>query len=75
MQETRVETRSPKGSHTNDNRRPTLLLNPATETFSGLDEASRAIMRKVCGFFEDMGKVRLKEDHHQRRWYSHCPGG
>jgi acyl-CoA dehydrogenase len=46
-----------------------MLFNPATNDFDGLDPRSREIMQKTIEFFETKGKVRLKEDDHQRRWY------
>ena len=46
------------------------LLNPKTETFEHLDEQSRNIMKKTIGFFENMGKVKLKEDDRNRVWYA-----
>jgi acyl-CoA dehydrogenase len=46
-----------------------MLLNPATETFSHLDERSAAIMRETIGFFEDKGKAKLKADDHDRTHY------
>ncbi len=46
-----------------------MLLNPKTETFAHLDPASRELMQKTVAFFEAKGKARLKEAHHERRWY------
>ena len=46
-----------------------MLFNPSTATFDDLDPRSRQIMDQTIGFFEAMGKTRLKEAHHQRRWY------
>jgi acyl-CoA dehydrogenase len=45
------------------------LLNPQKETFGHLDEKSRDIMAKTIRFFENKGKVRLKEDDRNRVWY------
>ncbi len=47
-----------------------MLLNPKTETFEHLDPGSRELMKKTIDFFEKRGKARLKEDFHERRWYS-----
>ena len=46
-----------------------LLLNPKTEKYDHLDEASRNIVLKTIDFFETKGKERLKEDDHERVWY------
>jgi acyl-CoA dehydrogenase len=47
-----------------------LLLNPKTELYDHLDEPSRKLVRKTIDFFEQKGKVKLKEDDHERVWYS-----
>ena len=47
-----------------------LLLNPKREKYENLDEDSRQIMFKTIAFFEDKGKRALKDDVHERRWYS-----
>jgi len=47
-----------------------ILLNPKTETYDHLDAPSREIMRQTIAFFEDKGKRQLKEDDHERRWYT-----
>ena len=47
-----------------------MLLNPKNETFAHLDERSREIMLKTVEFFEKKGKKKLKEDYHNRVWYS-----
>ena len=46
-----------------------MLFNPAINDFEALDPRSREIMQKTIEFFETKGKVRLKEDDYQRRWY------
>lgn len=46
-----------------------MLFNPRTHDFSDLDARSREIMNRTVGFFEAKGKVRLKADDHERRWY------
>jgi acyl-CoA dehydrogenase len=47
-----------------------LLLNPKTESYEHLDEPSRRLVLKTIDFFEQKGKARLKEDDHERVWYS-----
>lgn len=47
-----------------------MLLNPKTETFDHLDDASKELMLKVVRFFEDRGKAKLKHDDHERLWYA-----
>ena len=46
-----------------------MLFNPATADFDALDPRSRDLMHRTIEFFESKGKIRLKEDHHERRWY------
>ncbi len=46
------------------------LLNPREFDAGNLDADSREIMRKTIRFFEDKGKARIKEDDHQRIWYT-----
>ncbi len=47
-----------------------LLLNPKTESYDHLDESSRKLVRKTIDFFEQKGKAKLKDDDHERVWYS-----
>ena len=47
-----------------------LLLNPKTETYDYLDEPSMKLVRKTIDFFEQKGKAKLKDDDHERVWYS-----
>jgi acyl-CoA dehydrogenase len=47
-----------------------LLLNPKNESYEHLDEPSRKLVRKTIDFFENKGKEKLKEDDHERAWYS-----
>ena len=47
-----------------------LLLNPKTASYENLDEASRELVKKTIGFFEQKGKARLKKDDHERVWYA-----
>lgn len=46
-----------------------LLLNPNTNVRQYPDERSREIILKTIEFFENKGKVKLKEDDHERLWY------
>jgi acyl-CoA dehydrogenase len=46
-----------------------LLLNPKKHSRKYPDERSREIMLKTIEFFENKGKVKLKEDDHARVWY------
>jgi acyl-CoA dehydrogenase len=46
-----------------------LLLNPHKHTREYPDEESRDIMLKTIEFFENKGKVKLKNDDHERVWY------
>ena len=47
-----------------------LLLNPKTEEYAQLDENSRKLVKKTIDFFEQKGKIKLKEDDHERVWYA-----
>ena len=47
-----------------------LLLNPKNHTRKYPDERSREIVLKTIEFFENKGKVKLKEDDHERLWYA-----
>jgi acyl-CoA dehydrogenase len=47
-----------------------ILLNPTQHSRAYRDEASRQIMLKTMGFFENKGKERLKEDDRNRVWYA-----
>ncbi|NLA27415.1 MAG: acyl-CoA/acyl-ACP dehydrogenase, partial [Firmicutes bacterium] len=46
-----------------------LLLNPKLHDRSYPDSLSREIMLKTIEFFENKGKIRLKEDDRERVWY------
>jgi acyl-CoA dehydrogenase len=46
-----------------------LLLNPHKYTREYPDEESREIMLKTIEFFENKGKIRLKNDDHANVWY------
>ena len=47
-----------------------VLFNPRTYDGAGLDPESRRIMLATIDFFESRGKVALKENDHERRWYA-----
>lgn len=47
-----------------------MLLNPKTDTFEHLDQASRELLLKTVAFFENRGKAKLKHDDHERVWYA-----
>ncbi|MDX1303625.1 acyl-CoA dehydrogenase [Photobacterium sp.] len=47
-----------------------VLLNPKTENYGQLDEASQKLIRSTIAFFEQRGKAKLKEDDHERLWYA-----
>ncbi|MBT3320898.1 MAG: acyl-CoA dehydrogenase [Anaerolineae bacterium] len=46
------------------------LLNPKKYQRDFSDEKTREIMLKTIAFFENRGKVKLKEDDHARLWYA-----
>ncbi len=46
------------------------LFNPQQFDPGNLDETSREILQKTIRFFEEKGKVRIKEDDQQRVWYA-----
>ena len=48
----------------------TILLNPKKHDRYYPDERSREIMLKTIEFFENKGKAKIKEDDHERVWYS-----
>ena len=48
----------------------TILLNPKKHDRYYPDEKSKEIMLKTIDFFEKKGKAKLKEDYHERVWYS-----
>ena len=47
-----------------------ILLNPNHLIRQYPDQKSREIMEKTIAFFENKGKRKLKEDDHERVWYS-----
>jgi acyl-CoA dehydrogenase len=46
-----------------------ILLNPKQNTFEHLDKNSRELILKTISFFENKGKIKLKEDDHECVWY------
>jgi len=46
------------------------IINPKKQKYDHLDAPSREIMLKTIDFFETKGKKKLKEDFHERVWYS-----
>jgi len=47
-----------------------ILLNPKTWTREGADPQTREVMSKTIDFFEKKGLEKLKNDFHERAWYS-----
>ncbi|MFC1849136.1 acyl-CoA dehydrogenase, partial [candidate division CSSED10-310 bacterium] len=47
-----------------------ILFNPHQHTREYVDARSKEIMLKTIDFFEKKGKKKLKEDDHERVWYS-----
>ncbi len=47
-----------------------MLLNPKNLNCLYNDEQSRHVLQKTAAFFEKRGKKKLKEDDHERVWYS-----
>jgi len=47
-----------------------ILLNPKKEKFEYLDEHTRNLLKKTISFFENKGLQKIKEDDHERLWYS-----
>jgi len=47
-----------------------ILLNPYEYVHTYPEERSRQIMQQTIEFFENKGKVKLKEDDRQRIWYA-----
>ena len=48
----------------------TTLFNPRTYDAAGFDEETRRVLLATIAWFEDRGKVRLKQAHHDRTWYA-----
>src|SRR3954451_18074914 len=47
-----------------------LLFNPRTYDAGEFDEPTRRALLATIGWFEERGKRRLKDDDHERVWYS-----
>lgn len=47
-----------------------MLFNPHTASFDHLDPEAARLMRATIEFFENRGKVVLKEHDHERTWYA-----
>lgn len=47
-----------------------MLLNPKKSQYEHLDAKSREIMLATIDFFEKKGKASIKEDYHNRVWYT-----
>lgn len=47
-----------------------ILLNPNTYSPQYADDKTRDLLKKTIQFFEMRGKKRLKQDDHERTWYS-----
>ena len=47
-----------------------ILLNPKEHSRYYPDAKSKEIMLKTIEFFENKGKAKIKEDDHERVWYS-----
>ena len=47
-----------------------ILLNPKNHKREYLDEKSKEIMLKTIDFFENKGKIKLKDDDHERIFYT-----
>ena len=46
------------------------LFNPSTYDPQDFDAATRRALLATIDFFESRGKVKLKEDDHERVWYA-----
>ena len=47
-----------------------ILLNPKNPNFADIDLKDRILLQKTIDFFENNGKIKLKDDDHDRVWYS-----
>lgn len=47
-----------------------ILLNPKNPDFSDIDPKDRDLLLKTIDYFENYGKIKLKDDNHGRVWYS-----
>lgn len=65
-----TQTPALTGSSVAGQAAPTALFNPATFDGAGFDEETRRILLATIAWFEERGKARLKQDHHDRVWYA-----
>ena len=47
-----------------------ILLNPQKADYSDINSNDRILLEKTIDFFENRGKIKLKDDDHDRVWYS-----
>lgn len=47
-----------------------ILLNPQKADYSDIKSNDRILLEKTIDFFENRGKIKLKDDDHDRVWYS-----
>lgn len=47
-----------------------ILLNPKNLDFSDIDPKDRDLLLKTIDYFENYGKIKLKDDDHGHVWYS-----
>ncbi|MFC1785463.1 acyl-CoA dehydrogenase [Candidatus Neomarinimicrobiota bacterium] len=47
-----------------------IFLNPKNPDFSDIEPKDRVLLLKTIDFFENNGKIKLKDDDHDRLWYS-----
>ena len=47
-----------------------ILLNPQKPNFTDIDSKDKILLEKTIDFFENRGKIKLKDDDHGRVWYS-----
>ncbi len=65
-----TQTPALTGSSVAGSTAPTALFNPRTFDASGFDEETRRVLLATIEWFEERGKVTLKQDHHERTWYA-----
>ena len=47
-----------------------IFLNPQKADYSDINSNDRILLKKTIDFFEGRGKIKLKDDDHDRVWYS-----
>ncbi len=65
-----TQTPALTGSSVAGSTAPTALFNPRTFDASGFDEETRRVLLATIEWFEQRGKVALKQNHHDRTWYA-----